>query len=135
MSFIGNQYLRDQLDVARDTLNAAKDEYAIADAKYLDGLRANYLAELEADGITPGVKLVASIWKPFHGCADRVPCEFLGVTTADNRIHAAPVLSKLTKRGRRSKLRRLIDTALIHDGDLVLEPYEGSPEQASEAKP
>jgi hypothetical protein len=124
--------LKRQLDAA-NSRSAAFAALAIAAKKsYSDALIADRLAVHAANGVLPGSKVILSsaIWSYALG-RDTVARKVVGFWGVDAGYRAdtpEDILSDLKKDGTPSKTRKH-----FHSG--TIEPYEGSPEQASEVNP
>jgi hypothetical protein len=121
--------LKRQLDAANSRSQAAEALAASAKKAYHAAIIADRLAEHAVNGVLPGSKVVWQHYPVGRGFAPaRKVCGFLGVDTGYFGDKAHDMLSALKKDGTPSKTRKH-----FHSG--TIEPYEGSPEQASEAKP
>lgn len=121
--------LKRQLDAANSRSQAAQALAVSAKESYQAALMADRLAVHAANGVLPGAKVVWEYFPAGRGSAPvRKVCGFLGVDTGYLGDKAHDMFSALKKDGTPSKTRK-------HFRSGTIEPYEGSPEQASEAKP
>jgi hypothetical protein len=120
--------LKRQVEAAASRCVAANTAYANAKTALLSALVADRLKEHAINGIYPGSKVIISV--PHWGGVrkDRAIAGFLGVEAVGYGYCTGDIFSKLKKDGTPSKARANFGTGTI-------EPYEGSPERASEVKP